>query len=372
MTDPLRFLGAELTRLEALSLLRSPGETAPGPAAINLSSNDYLGLAAQPLPSAETVRAGAGASPLVVGSFPEHARAEAAIRSWLEAESATFFTSGYAANVGAISSLVGRGDLILSDRLNHASIIDGCRLSGATVEVFGHLDHAEARRLLAEHGPKFRRRLLATESCFSMDGDSPDLAELARACTAHDAVLYVDEAHALGVFGPEGRGLCAATRVRPDVLVGTLGKAVGLQGAFVAGSRDLQRWLWNRARSFVFSTALAPVLAAAVPDRVIQVRRADAERRRLEAVASELRATLAELGAQVPSVSGPIVPWVLGEADRALAASVRLLEQGIVAKAIRPPTVPPQSSRIRFAASASIDDSQLAVVLRALRQTAGR
>lgn len=371
MTDPLRFLEQELARLESLSLLRLPGVTAPNNGTINLSSNDYLGLASHPLESVETaVRGGAGASPLVVGSFAEHERAEAALVEWLETESATLFTSGYAANVGALSCLVGKGDLVLSDRLNHASIIDGCRLSGATVEVYPHLDAEAARRHLSTTGSRFRRRLLVTESCFSMDGDSPDLGELARICRDHDAVFYVDEAHALGVFGSEGRGLCARSGVRPDVLVGTLGKALGLQGAFVAGSGHLQRWLWNRSRSLVFSTALSPALAAAVPERVRLVRGADRERQRLALVSDRLRRALQEIGAAPVSSVGPIIPWVLGGAARAIGCSQTLLSAGIVAKAIRPPTVPPDSSRIRFTASASIEDAQLDHVTRTLRELA--
>lgn len=367
MTDPLAFLRAELAELEARALLRLPAETSPAEGAINLSSNDYLGLGRLPLPrSAVGVRGGSGASPLVVGCWPEHRAAEDALTSWLGSESTLLFASGYAANVGTISCLVGPGDVIYSDRLNHASIIDGCRLSGASVRVVPHLDADALEAALAEERRGFRRCLVVTESYFSMDGDTPDLPRLRRLTHAHDGVLYVDEAHALGVFGEEGRGLCAALGIRPDVLVGTLGKALGLHGAFVSGSKELRAWLWNRSRSLVFSTAISPPIAAAVVERLDAVRGAVAERARLAAAASRLRAVIQERGGSGAG-AGPIIPWVLGEAEAALAVSRELAVLGVIVKAIRPPTVPAGTSRLRLAAHAALDEADLDRAVAALR-----
>jgi 8-amino-7-oxononanoate synthase len=370
MTVPLRFLARELAELEDRLLLRKPPSTeeAARQGVINLCSNDYLGLASLPLIEGAAVRGGAGASPLVVGSWPAHLEAEAALCAWLNYPGSLLFSSGYAANVGAISSLVGPGDLVLSDRLNHASIIDGCRLSGATIRVVPHLDTNAIGAILETDGHRYRRRLVATESYFSMDGDGPDLVELRRITTQHDAVLHVDEAHALGVFGPEGRGRCAAAGVVPDVLVGTLGKAIGLQGAFVMGSGDLRLWLWNRARSLVFSTATSPAIAACVPDRVDRVRAATEGRTRLAAMARSVRDALGLSVASPELEAGPIIPWIVGAPAAALEKAERLKAEGILVSAIRPPTVPEGTARLRVTVSAGLSDEQLATAVSVLHQ----
>jgi 8-amino-7-oxononanoate synthase len=364
-----------LAELSSLGLLR----VAPGPegapterARVRLCSNDYLGLASLPLEAASReVPAGAGASRLVSGDGPWHREAERALAAWVGLPAALLFTSGYAANVGALSALAMRGDLVISDALNHASIIDGCRLSGADVAVVPHADTAAVREALVR-GRGHARRFVVTESYFSMDGDSPDLSALRELTLEHDAALVLDEAHALGVLGPEGRGLAAAAGVVPDVLVGTLGKAMGLQGAFVAGSERLRAWLWNRSRSFVFSTGLSPALAAVVPSRVERVRGAHAERAHVQAVAARLRAGLGALdGARVPASVGPIVPWLVGEPERAVALSRALLTRGAHVQAIRPPTVPPGTSRLRFTVTASTSADDVELVVGALRELAG-
>lgn len=375
MTVPLRFLAREIAELEARNLLRRPPslEESRRDGLINLCSNDYLGLGATPLDrEAAAVRGGAGASPLVVGCWPAHREAEDALADWLKCPGLLGFSSGYAANVGTISALVGQGDLILSDRLNHASIIDGCRLSGATVRVVPHRSTEAVAAALEAEGFSYRRRLVATESYFSMDGDSPDLARLRQIANLHDAILYVDEAHALGVFGPEGRGRCAEAGVVPDVLVGTLGKAIGLQGAFVAGSEELRLWLWNRARSLVFSTALSPAVAAAVPARVESVRNATAGRLRLFEMSRAVREALG-LGSGPESSGtsgseGPIVPWVLGDPLEALDKAARLRADSVLVSAIRPPTVPEGTARLRITVSTGLSDEQLACALTALRR----
>jgi 8-amino-7-oxononanoate synthase len=367
----LDFLEQELAALAEQSRLRTTPDAKSAAAARTLCSNDYLGFAAFPLALGQ--RGGSGASALVSGYGMEHAHAEQALSGWLQAEAVLMFSSGYAANVGIVPALVGRGDAVFSDALNHASLIDGARLSGASVHVFPHLDAASLERELAATSGRYRRRLVLTESYFSMDGDCADLRRL-RACTERaGAILMVDEAHALGVFGPAGRGLCAAAGVTPDVLVGTLGKSLGLQGAFAVGSNALRAWLWNRARSFVFSTASSPAIAATVPDRVARVAGAEVERAWLLAASERVRGVLLEAGAVVPVGStGPIVPWVLGSETRALAASEDLLGAGFLVKAIRPPTVPEAGSRLRLTLDAALGRKELETLLEVLSSIAKR
>jgi 8-amino-7-oxononanoate synthase len=370
--DPLRHLAAELGELGKSGLLRSAD--APTPAgAICLCSNDYLGFAAEPpelgSPSAP-VAGGAGASRLISGDHREHRALEETLASWLGQPAALLFSSGYAANVGTLAALAGPGDVIVSDALNHASIIDGCRLSRAEVVVTPHLDTDAVARALAG-AARARRRLVVTDSYFSMDGDSPDLGGLRALCDAHDAALYVDEAHALGVFGDEGRGLCYQAGVRPDVLVGTLSKAIGLQGAFVAGSADLRSWLWNRARSMVFSTGSSPWLARAARERLALVRGADDRRARLAELVARTRQRLAARGAPIAPSHGPIVPWLTGDAASALGLSEALLERGVWVRPIRPPTVPRGTARLRITLHAKLTDAQLEAALSALERHLG-
>ncbi|MDI1436098.1 aminotransferase class I/II-fold pyridoxal phosphate-dependent enzyme [Polyangium sorediatum] len=370
MTDlgALRHLAAEITALEQAGLLRKP--SAPPPAGcLVLCSNDYLGYGTDPWPAPVEAPSGAGASRLVSGHHAEHALAEQTIATWLGFEAALLFSSGYAANVGTLSALARPGDVIVSDALNHASIIDGCRLSGAKVVVVPHRDVAAAEAAL-EQAQGAPRRWLVTESYFSMDGDSPDLVRLRAACDRWDAALIVDEAHAVGSLGPEGRGLAARAGVRPDVLVGALGKALGLQGAFVAGPMVLRTWLWNRARSFVFSTGISPALAAAIRHRVLRVAADDEARARLDRVTSRLRADLTSVvgDALLPS-HGPILPCFVGPPEEAIRISLRLRERGILVQAIRPPTVPPGTSRLRVTAHARLTDADLSRVVAAFAES---
>jgi len=342
----LAFLDEALERARANDLLR---ERSVPPTATGLSfcSNDYLALAAEPAPASPR---GSGASRLVGGDRAIHAELEAAAASLVGLPAALAFTSGYAANVGVVSALAGPGDLVVSDGLNHASIIDGARLSKARVVIVPHLDLAAAENAL--RGRREARAFVVTESYFSMDADSPDLVALRRVCDAHGAALVVDEAHALGVLGPEGRGLCAEAGVAPDVLVGTFGKAFGAGGAFVAGCPALVAWLWNRARSFVFSTGLSPATAHAA---LAGMRQAEAEperRRRVLSAAGQLRAGLAALGLRVLG-HGPIVPWLIGEPGAAVRVAATLRELGLDVRAIRPPSVAPGTSRLRLTVTAA-------------------
>lgn len=360
----LGFLRGELESLERDGLLRHPC-TVEG--TLVLCSNDYLGYAAAlDEPADSTFPRGAGASRLVSGHHAAHEALEGALADWVGLDAALLFSSGYAANVGLLAALAGPEDVIVSDELNHASIIDGCRLSRARVIVTPHLDVAAVERALASSCDA-RRRFVVTESYFSMDGDVSDLASLRRLCDTYAAALIVDEAHALGIVGPGGGGRCREAGVRADALVGTLGKAVGLQGAFVAGSLDLARWLWNRARSFVFSTGVAPSLAALASRRIERVRADDAGRKRLRELERTLRRALAEMNAPLPPSVGPIVPLVLGDARAAMDLRDRLLARGIYVQAIRPPTVPPGSSRLRLTLHARLTDAELSFAIDALR-----
>jgi len=361
----LAFLSGELERLASAGLRRSPAwsERARSSGGILLCANDYLGLAS----CDELV--GAGASPVVVGTHPEHIELQRAFASWLGTEAALLFPSGYAANVGALGALVGAGDTIVSDALNHASIIDGVRLARASVIVVPHLDLGATERALAESAAS-RRRLVVVESCYSMDGDRPDLRALRSLCDAYDAILYVDEAHGLGVFGPEGRGLCAEVGVVPDVLVAPLGKAFGLQGAIVAGCVELTDWLWNRARSLIYSTAMSPTLARSTLARLDHVRRADDLRRRLLDRSHALRDRLEQATGVRPRGFGPIVPWILESPARAVRASKLLEARGLVVLPIRPPTVPEGSSRLRLTVSAGMPESTWQTCLTVIEEVA--
>lgn len=362
----------ELDRAGLLRARRSP-LAGPGPHVeldgrrlLNLCSNDYLSLASLPV---TTAASGAGASRLVGGHHRAHAELERALADWLDQPASLLFTSGYAANVGAISALAGPETVIVSDAQNHASIVDGCRLARGRVVVVPHRDlqaTAEALRRAPE-----RRRIVATDGYFSMDGDRPDLVALRALCDTERAALYVDEAHALGVYGPEGRGACAAAGVRPDILVGTLGKSFGTAGAFVAGSSDLALWLWNRARSFVFSTGTPAALAATALER-LPLLRDGLRTSRLQANAAGLRAQLLRAGVPVlPSSEGPIIPVVLGDPRRAVAAAELLLERGLFIHPMRPPTVPVGTSRLRITVQADHGAAELEAAAAAIATVLG-
>ncbi|MEO7112309.1 MAG: 8-amino-7-oxononanoate synthase [Polyangiaceae bacterium] len=329
-------------------------------------SNDYLGLAAVSVELSGNP--GAAASRLIAGERAEHAALECALREWLGTESALVFTSGYATNVGVISALAERGDLIVSDERNHASIIDGARLSRAQVEVVPHLDTVAVAQALSRHPAG--HRWVVTEGYFSMDADSPDFRALRAVCDAYDAALIVDEAHSIGVLGPDGRGVLAEQGIIPDVLVGTFGKAFGAGGGFVAGSALLVDWLWNRARSFVFSTGLSPLVAQCALRGIKAARLQPELRMRTARVAQMLRTTLSELR-KPASGYGHILPVVLGSPAAAMDAMAKLAEHGVHAQAIRPPTVAPGSSRLRMAASARHTEQDVMMAIAALRAAFG-
>jgi 8-amino-7-oxononanoate synthase len=357
--------------LSGSSRVRISLQSAP---ALSFASNDYLDLAGDPrLADAATAAAaregfGASAARLVSGDLTAHRALERALALFLDRPAALAFPSGYQANIGAVTALAGREDVIVSDALNHASLIDGCRLSRARVAVYPHLDLAAADALLAAAMPA-RRRLLVTESLFSMDGDEAPLAQLAALAERRNAILLVDEAHAIGSRGPRGRGLCAEAGVAPDVLIGTLGKALGAAGGFVAGSSPLRDLLVNRARTFIFTTALpVPVAAAAAAALDLAAGpEGDARRTRLADAVDRLTAGLARLG-QPTLRRGPIFPFVLGENDRALAVSAALKQRGLFVPAIRPPTVPAGTARLRITLSAGHGPHDVERLIQALTE----
>jgi 8-amino-7-oxononanoate synthase len=345
---------------------------------VNFSSNDYLGLAAGALPNAVArvlpqTGWGSGASPLVTGRGLLHARLEEELAAFEGTEAALLFSTGYAANVGAVTALAGKGDVIFSDAKNHASIIDGCRLSGAEIIIYPHGDAAALAALLRE-SRGFRRRLIVTDSLFSMDGDLAPLPALADLAERFGAMLFVDEAHATGVFGQRGRGACEHLGAEHGVhvRVGTLSKALGSLGGFVAGPRCVIEWLANRARSYVFSTAPPEALAAAALEALRIVREEPYRRRDLLQRAAWLRERLALDGWNVGASASQIVPVIVGEPLPTMHLAAALRERGFLAPGIRPPSVPAGESLLRISLSyahspAAIE--QLADALQELRPT---
>lgn len=328
-------------------------------------SNDYLALADRQAPREAC---GAGASRLITGEREVHRHLEQAAARFVDQPTSLLFTSGYAANVGLICALAGPEDVIVSDALNHASLIDGARLSRARITVVPHLDVDAVDAALST---KARKAFVVTESYFSMDADSPDLAALRRLCDAHEAALIVDEAHALGVLGPNGRGVCREQGVVADAVIGTFGKAFGAAGAFVAGCASLTTWLWNRARPFVFSTGMSPVVAAAALEGLDRAEKEPWRRHRVLQAAIELRSGLGALGLDLRGFAH-VIPWVLGDSREALAMSNALREQGMDVPAIRPPSVPPGTSRLRLTVSAAHQPKDIGRVVEVVSAVLGR
>lgn len=333
--------------------------------ALLFCSNDYLGLANHPAllaaarAAVERHGVGSGSSRLVSGTLDPHLSVEKKLARWLDLEATLFFSTGFLANLAVITSLSGPGDVVLSDELNHASIVQGCRLSRAEVAVYPHNDLETAARLLRDHRSA-RRRLLVTDALFSVDGDLAPVAELSALCREHDAAIVVDEAHSIGVLGSGGRGLCARLGVVPDVLVGTCGKAFGVAGAFVGGSAPLVSWLQSRAVSFIYTTAPPPALAASVEAALELVEGADQARRRLERGSARLRQALLDAGATTVAESRDhIIPTLIPGVEQVLAVSEALLRRGVFVQALRSPTVPAGRERLRWTAMASHTDEQI-------------
>jgi 8-amino-7-oxononanoate synthase len=369
--DPLQWLEDELAslseehlrrELQLWSRDRDSGSIYSGDVSlINFASNDYLGLARKLNDSTmqktlEEFGWGSGASPLVTGRSPVHAALENDLAAFKATASALTFPTGYAANVGTITALVDKQDVILSDARNHASIVDGCRLSGATVLVYRHNDVDHLAELLGT-ATSHRRRLIVTDSLFSMDGDVAPLAKIAELSRAHDCMLMIDEAHATGVFGEHGRGLAELFNCEDAVAVtvGTFSKALGSIGGFVAGSKSLIDWLANSARSYMFSTALPAACASANRSAVQLIQTEPHRREQLLSNAQHLRERLQLVGLLDESQNefcSQIVPVIVGTPEKAIALSATLKSAGLLVPAIRPPTVPVGGSMLRVSLSA--------------------
>jgi 8-amino-7-oxononanoate synthase len=359
--------------LEPLEGAQGPVVRLSGESVINFSSNDYLGLAADPRLARAlrdaTLRhgVGSGASRLVVGDSTAHQALEAQLATVMGTQAARLFNSGYAANLGVLSALLGPGDVVFSDALNHASLVDGCRLSRAKTVIYPHGDVAALEALLASNPG--RRQLVVTDAVFSMDGDWAPLEALVSLCERTGAGLLVDEAHAFGVLGASGAGLCAELGVahRVPLRMGTLGKSAGAYGAFVACSEEVADWLTHRARSLVFSTSLPAPLCAAASAGLEALAQDEALRERLWRNIRRLSAGLEALG--LPSGGrSPIFPVVLGDPVKAVEASRQLRERHLLVKAIRPPTVPEGTSRLRVSVSAAHSEGNVDLLLSALSE----
>jgi 8-amino-7-oxononanoate synthase len=349
---------------------RLPGKGAEividGKPYISFSSNDYLGLSTHPLLikagqlALEEYGAGSGASRLLSGSLLPHHQFEQEIAKFKNTESALIFGSGYLANLALMTTLAGEGDLILADRLNHASLVDGCRLSRAAFKVFRHNDTDHLRHLLIKK-PENQQALIVTEGLFSMEGDLAPLPELVKISREFKTRLIIDDAHGFGVLGKQGRGIAEFFNLEKEIEIqmGTLGKAAGLYGAFVAGPRSLVEYLINRAKTFIYSTSLPPMISAMGMVSLKLISEGEELRSRLSENQSWFSEQLLKAGFSIPKQSGPIIPIFTGDNFKTMDFSRALFNEGIFIPAIRPPTVPEGKARLRVSLSASHTRQQL-------------
>jgi 8-amino-7-oxononanoate synthase len=374
-------LAVELAEIERAGLKRRrlTVESAQGPRIVvdgrellAFCSNDYLGLANHPrliqalADGAQRYGAGAGASHLITGHGAAHARLEHALAEFAELPRALLFSTGYQANVGAITALVGREDAVFSDALNHASLIDGVRLSRAQVVRFPHADLGALERALA--ASQARSRLVVTDSVFSMDGDIAPLPQMLALCERYDAWLLVDDAHGFGVLGRDGRGALEHFRLRSPrlIYVGTLGKAAGVSGAFVAGEDIVIETLIQRARTYIYTTALPPAVAVALDTSLRVIREEGWRRDKLQRLIALFRQGAAAADLPLLASDTAIQPLVIGDNAGVLSLSQRLRERGILVPAIRPPTVPEGTARLRISLSAAHEEGDVRQLLEAL------
>lgn len=379
----MRDFAAELENRKQAGLYRTrrlisgpqqPELVSDGVPLLSFCSNDYLGLASHP----DIVRVateamshtglGGAASHLICGHHECHHQLEVRLAAFTRRSSALFFSTGYMANMGVISALAGRGDTIFSDRLNHASIIDGCILSRARVRRYPHGDIEALASMLASTGG---HKLVVTDGVFSMDGDVAPLKELAALCRAHDALLVVDDAHGMGVLGPQGRGSIAELGLSEEdvpVLIGTLGKAIGTSGAFVAGPKLLMDYLVQKARTYIYTTAMPPAIALTTCASIDLIEREDTRRNHLQSLIRDFRRGASALGYELMPSRTPIQPIMVGDNWSALALSQALEQRGLMVTAIRPPTVPEGEARLRVTFSAAHSTADLEKLLDALAE----
>jgi len=391
---PVRsFFEAELQALRARSLERHLREisSAQGPEIeigsrrlINFSSNDYLGLATDPRLREAAIGAigdfgvGAGASRLISGTQSPHLRLEQALAKWKGTEAALCFSSGYAAALGTMPALVSKGDVVLLDKLCHASLIDGAKLSGAVLRVFphNHLGKLESHLEWARREHPGKRILIVTESVFSMDGDCAPVREVVELKKRFGALLMLDEAHAVGVIGANGRGLAAAENLNQavDVQMGTLSKALGGSGGYICGSRNLIEWLINRARSFIYSTAPPPGIVAAALAAVDFLSSTEGEERRgllwerIDSMRDHLSLVTSHFSPRNVIPSSAIFPWIVGDEQAALDLARALRGEGFLVPAIRYPTVAKGAARLRITVTASHDENQIRSLCEAIKR----
>ncbi len=345
---------------------------------LNLASNDYLNLATQPALIRTIKKAvgqygiGAGASRLISGTHRLHVQAEKVIAQWKKSEAALLFNSGYTANLGMIASLADRHTAILSDHLNHASIMDGILLSRAPFYRYRHCDCNHLEDLLKKIRYNFKRILIITDTVFSMDGDLAPLEEISALAEKYRALLLIDEAHATGILGQQGAGLSEALGLEKKIhlIMGTLSKAAGFLGAYVVASEKIKQFLINKARSFIFTTALPPAFAAGMIQSIRIIQQAGKERQALLLKAETLRQKLRAAGFNTGSSLTPIIPILLGDNQKVLQMQEKLFSTGLLVAAIRPPTVPPGTARLRLSLTAALTDSEIEWINHSIRKAA--
>jgi glycine C-acetyltransferase len=383
-TDPLGFLSAELDALTAAGLRRTlrvlegrqqAFATIDGRTVVNLSSNNYLGLTTHPrlveraLDAIREFGAGSGSVRTIAGTMSLHMELERRLAAFKHTEAAVVFQSGFTANAGTVQSILTKDDVVVSDELNHASIIDGCRLSRATIKVFPHRDVDRARVIL-ESLPRPQRKLVITDGVFSMDGDLGALPALTSLAEEYGAIMMVDDAHASGVFGRNGRGTVDhfGLHGRVDIQVGTLSKAIGALGGYVAGSKTLIDFLHHRARPFLFSTSHPPSVAATCLAALDVLEHEPEIIDRLWANTRFFKAGLTSLGLNTGTSESPITPVIAGAGDLAMKLSDRLFEEGVFAQGIVYPTVAKDRARVRTIVTATHTQDQLQFALDAFKK----
>ncbi len=367
-----------LRRLRTIASATGPTVILEGREVILLSSNNYLGLATHPTVVEAAIAAtrryggGSGAARLVCGTLTPHEALETALARFKGTEAALTFAAGYLANIGVIPALIGKDGLILADRLCHASLIDGCRLSGATFRVYHHRDMNHLEQLLARR-TSGKPTLIVTDGIFSMDGDIAPMKDIAQLAERYGATIYVDDAHGTGILGPTGRGTLEHCGVESRVPyhMGTLSKAIGSAGGYLAGSAAFIAYLVNTCRAFTYTTAPPPATAAAATAAIQVIEQEPDRRARLWQNRERLAQGLTRLGFRLAASESPILPIIVGDPDRAMNLAQALIDQGVYAPAIRPPTVPPATSRIRLTITADHTDEQIDQALAGLER-AGR